>query len=132
MSSATRRATPLYVQGFLLDITERKLAEAERDRLHEELHQAQKLEAVGRLAGGVAHDFNNMLTAIKGYAELLVDALERRDAAARGRRADQARGRAGLDAPAPAPRFQPRQTLEPELVELNAVVSQTPARCSAG
>ena len=67
---------PQCVQGYLLDITERKLAEEERDRLREELHHAQKLEAVGRLAGGVAHDFNNMLTAIKGYSELLLDSLE--------------------------------------------------------
>ena len=64
------------VLGFLLDITDRKRAEEERDRLREGLHRAQKLEAIGRLAGGIAHDFNNMLTAIKGYGQLLLEELE--------------------------------------------------------
>ncbi|MCX8031375.1 MAG: PAS domain S-box protein, partial [Thermodesulfovibrionales bacterium] len=53
-----------HFQGVLIDITERK-------RLQEQLTQAQKMEAVGQLAGGVAHDFNNILTAIIGYAQLI-------------------------------------------------------------
>lgn len=53
------------------DITERLKAEAERDKLQAQLLQSQKLESIGRLAGGVAHDYNNMLGVIIGYAELM-------------------------------------------------------------
>lgn len=55
---------------FLSDITEKKWAEEERVKLEGHLVQAQKMEAIGRLAGGVAHDFNNMLTAIIGHTEI--------------------------------------------------------------
>ncbi len=50
------------------DITERKQSEAEREKLRGQLAQAQKLESVGLLAGGVAHDFNNALGVVLGYA----------------------------------------------------------------
>ena len=58
---------------------ERKLAEAENRKLEEQFHQAQKMEAVGRLAGGLAHDFNNFLSAINGYCQMMLNTLDRSD-----------------------------------------------------
>jgi PAS domain S-box-containing protein len=64
------------ILGLTRDITERKRAEREREQLQAELRHAQKMEAVGRLSGGVAHDFNNMLTVIKGNAAVASRALQ--------------------------------------------------------
>ncbi|MBI9077766.1 MAG: response regulator, partial [Desulfatibacillum sp.] len=59
------------------DITEQKKAEKERAALKEQFHQAQKIESVGRLAGGVAHDFNNMLSVIIGHTEMALEQLDK-------------------------------------------------------
>ncbi len=59
--------------GAVMDITERKLTEEERILLTQQLIQAQKMESIGRLAGGVAHDFNNLLTPIISYSEILME-----------------------------------------------------------
>ena len=62
---------PRWRRGIMVDITAKKEEEKERKRLERQLRQAQRIEAVGRLAGGVAHDFNNKLSVILGYADLL-------------------------------------------------------------
>jgi PAS domain S-box-containing protein len=62
--------------NFLLDVTERRRAEAEKARVDAQLQQAQKMESVGRLAGGVAHDFNNTLGAILGHVEMALDGVD--------------------------------------------------------
>ena len=73
----TGASTPIKVEngiifnGIILDITESKEAEVERKRLSQQLSQSQKMDAIGQLAGGVAHDFNNMLGGILGAAQLI-------------------------------------------------------------
>ncbi|MGN7438152.1 MAG: hybrid sensor histidine kinase/response regulator [Alcanivorax sp.] len=62
--------------GTVQDASYKKHAEEEKRQLEDQFYQAQKMEAVGRLAGGIAHDFNNILAAMNGYAEFLIDDLE--------------------------------------------------------
>ncbi|MEA2426326.1 MAG: hypothetical protein QOH13_2736, partial [Thermoleophilaceae bacterium] len=69
----TMAGETIGIYSIYRDITERKAAEAEKDRLQGRLRQAEKMEAVGRLAGGIAHDFNNVLGGILGYGEMLAE-----------------------------------------------------------
>jgi len=79
-----------HVLAIARDITERRAAEAERERLEAQLRQAQKMEAIGQLTGGIAHDFNNILTSVIGYLVLGQERAERLADAALQRQLGQA------------------------------------------
>lgn len=71
-----KNGAPVSILTVSRDITDRKKAEEEKEKLQNQLIQAQKMESVGRLAGGVAHDFNNMLSVILGRAELALAKID--------------------------------------------------------
>ena len=78
ITNSTRAVTDqngdiIYYEGVVNDITDRKRAEEEKARIEEKYRQAQKVEAIGRLAGGIAHDLNNLLVPILGYGEILLN-----------------------------------------------------------
>jgi two-component system cell cycle sensor histidine kinase/response regulator CckA len=105
-----------YMDGILSDINERKL-------LEESFHQAQRMEAIGRLTGGIAHDFNNILAAILANSHFLLEALEEDDA----RRQDAEEIRVAAERAASLTRqllaFSRRQMLNPAIVDLNTTVA---------
>lgn len=70
-SPIVRDGHTVGLRGILIDISELKQAQAEQKRMRDYLHQAQKLEAIGLVAGTIAHDFRNQLTVIQGFAEML-------------------------------------------------------------
>jgi two-component system cell cycle sensor histidine kinase/response regulator CckA len=110
--------------GVVIDITERHMAQEHRTKLEQQLRQAHKLEAIGRLAGGVAHDFNNILLAIRGNGELALDALKHgADPLAEVEEMVAAAERAAaLTMQLLA--FSRRQVLQAEVLDLNEVVGE--------
>jgi signal transduction histidine kinase len=119
------QTVPGMMAVMFLDVTERRRAEEERLRLEEQLRQSQKMEAVGRLAGGIAHDFNNLLMVIMGHGELLRRGLEEDDP--RLRKVQHVMGAAGRAARLVRQllAFSRKQVLEPQVVDLNVLVSDT-------
>jgi len=107
----------LFFEAIAEDVTERR-------SLEQQLRQAQKMEAVGRLAGGVAHDFNNLLTVIRGYAELMLEELDCEKIRRHAQNIMKATDRtAALTRQLLA--FSRKQVLWPQVLDLNAVVAET-------
>ncbi|MBA3442057.1 MAG: PAS domain S-box protein [Pyrinomonadaceae bacterium] len=117
------KGDPLHFILQIQDISERRAAEEALARSEDQLRQSQKMEAVGQLAGGVAHDFNNLMTAITGYSALMLDDLEE-DSALRPdieeikRAAERA---ASLTKQLLA--FSRKQMLQPKVLDLNTVIT---------
>jgi PAS domain S-box-containing protein len=107
------------------DITERKRADAEQGKLREQLAQAQKMEYVGRLAGGVAHDFNNLLMGIMNYVELCRDAVGSEHPARAWLDEITRDAQRSADLTRQLLAFARRQTIAPMPVELNEAVPST-------
>ncbi len=108
--------------GICLDITERKQVEEQTDRLHEELAQAQKMESVGRLAGGVAHDFNNMLGVILGYSEMALLNVEEGQPVHSALQGIQQAGKRSVGITNQLLAFARKQTVSPKVLDLNVTV----------
>ncbi len=105
------------------DITERKKTEAEKDQLREQLMQAQKMESVGRLAGGVAHDFNNMLGVILGHSQLALERLPPSDPLFADLKEIEKAALRSSDLTRQLLAFARRQAVAPQVLDLNMVVS---------
>jgi PAS domain S-box-containing protein len=113
--------------GVARDITERKRAEEEEDKLQKQLFQAQKLESIGQLAGGVAHDFNNLLQVINGYSDLLLHKLKNRDSLHRQVAEIRQAGNQGAALTRQLLAFSREQIIEPKRFDLDQLIDDNRA-----
>jgi len=117
------RGDKTLLAGYTIDVTELKKAGDEKARLEAQLQQAQKMESIGRLAGGVAHDFNNMLAVIFGHAELALMKID----PSQPYYADLQEIRKAADRSASLTRqllaFARKQTIAPRVLNLNETVN---------
>lgn len=113
------------LHSIIHDISESKRIEKEQERLREQLAQAQKMESVGQLAGGVAHDYNNMLSVITGYSELVMDKLPPEDPLRKDMKEIIEAARRSANITRQLLAFARKQTIHPVVLDLNETIENT-------
>jgi PAS domain S-box-containing protein len=117
-----REGRLVRTRGANQDITDRKRAEEERKNLETQLHQARKMDAVGQLAGGISHDFNNILTAILGFSEVMMMRMEQGNPFRHHVRQIQGAAEKAVDLTRGLLAFSRKQVLHKEPFDLHEVV----------
>ncbi|MCF8108048.1 MAG: PAS domain S-box protein [Desulfohalobiaceae bacterium] len=108
--------------GVIRDVSQRKQHEAEKEKLEQQLYQAQRLESVGRLAGGVAHDFNNLLTTVTGNSEMALMDLDKADPLHELIEEIKTVGERAARLTRQLLAFSRKQILQPEVLDLNDIL----------
>jgi PAS domain S-box-containing protein len=121
--TVARMAGPPTFSAYIRDLSEQKRADAARSSLELQLQQAQKMEAVGRLAGGVAHDFNNLLTVISGRAHMLLSRLKPGDPMHRDVDLIQKTSQRAVALTSQLLAFSRKQVVQPRVLELGPLVA---------
>jgi PAS domain S-box-containing protein len=111
------------VMSMAMDVTERRQAEEEKARLEVQLRQSQKMEAVGQLAGGISHDFNNLLSVINGYSQVLLLEADLKTALREKVEEILRAGERAARLTRQLLLFSRRQPMDFEIIDLNAIVS---------
>lgn len=112
----------IAADGLAVDITERIQAEKEKGKMQAQLTQAQKMESVGRLAGGVAHDFNNMLGVILGHTEMLLEYVKPGEPSYDDLEEIRKAANRSADLTRQLLAFARKQTVSPQVLDLNKTV----------
>ncbi len=105
-----------------IELAERLRAEEEKSKLQAQLHQAQKMESIGRLAGGVAHDYNNMLSVIIGYTQMALEKVDQDSPLAEDLKEIFSAAKRTTDITRQLLTFARKQTIEPRALDLNATI----------
>ena len=125
VTPVVRNNKPIGLRGIMIDITDRKLSEEEKTKLEIKLQQAQKLEAIGTLAGGVAHDFNNILGIIIGNTELAMDDVPEGNRAHFNLEEINKAGKRGKDIASQLLSFSRKRVLERQLIHIIPVIKDS-------